>query len=246
MPRRRHLALMVGLAGLVLVGLAVVAYLVVFRDDAPAPVSTESAILACQETAGEVTPMGDLTATDWRVEANPEPAALEDGSFVGYRVQEELSGIGASTAAGRTRLVDGELRFLDTAIVDVRVTADLTGLVSDDARRDEVVRSSALETDEFPSATFTLTEPVELGEIPDDGVTIEEAAQGELSLHGVTRPVQMEVEAQVLGERIAVTGSTEIALADYEITPPKVGPVLSIEDHGVIEVQLCFYPVDGG
>jgi polyisoprenoid-binding protein YceI len=239
MPRRRRVALIVGgvVAVLVLVG-AIAVYVLVLRDDAPPPVSTESAIAACQKVRPEVESLDDVDG-DWVVSANPEPAPVEDGSFVGYRVQEELSGIGSNTAAGRTRLITGELVIEGTRVTDVSVTADLTDLQSDDARRDEVVRTTALETDEFPEASFMLTDPIELGTVPDDGVTIEATAVGELTLHGVTRPVELELEAQRLGAVIAVIGTTEILMPDHEITPPKLGPVLSIEDRGEIEVQLC-------
>jgi hypothetical protein len=38
----------------------------------------------------------------------------------------------------------------------------------------------------------------------------------------------------------ASVGSTNIAFADYDIAQPKSMAVLSIEDHGTLELQLVF------
>src|SRR3954469_14671881 len=45
----------------------------------------------------------------WKVSSPISSRDDTTGSFVGYRVQEELSGIGANTAVGRTGSVDGTL-----------------------------------------------------------------------------------------------------------------------------------------
>jgi hypothetical protein len=37
-----------------------------------------------------------------------------------------------------------------------------------------------------------------------------------------------------------VVGSLEIQFADYNIEGPESGLVLSVEDHGIIELQLVF------
>ena len=39
---------------------------------------------------------------------------------------------------------------------------------------------------------------------------------------------------------IEVAGSIEITFADYNITPPSSFAVLSIADHGTLELQLFF------
>jgi hypothetical protein len=40
--------------------------------------------------------------------------------------------------------------------------------------------------------------------------------------------------------QVVVVGSTEIVFADYQIAQPTAASVLSVEDHGVIELQLVF------
>ena len=103
-------------------------------------------------------------------------------SFVGYRVREQLAILPApSDAVGRTTAVDGELDISGLEISTVDVTADLTQLTSDRSMRDERIHSIGLETDAFPEATFTLTEPITFEAQPVDGETISAGATGELN-----------------------------------------------------------------
>ena len=64
---------------------------------------------------------------------------------------------------------------------------------------------------------------------------------GDLTLHGVTRSVEIPIQGQLLdGGAIVVVGALDVALADYEIEPPTGFAVLSIDDVGTIELQLAF------
>ncbi len=65
-------------------------------------------------------------------------------------------------------------------------------------------------------------------------------ANGQLTLHGVTKDVQVPLKAKLSGDVIAVTGSLPIVFADYGISAPNSFAVVSIEDHGIMELQLFF------
>jgi polyisoprenoid-binding protein YceI len=162
------------------------------------------------------------------------------GNFVGYRIKEELAGIGANTAVGRTPKVTGSLTIAGTKVTAVSITADLTALESDDNNRDGRLRDQGIETGQFPTATFKLTSPIDLGTIPADGKEITATASGQLTLHGVTKDVQIALKAKLSGSTIVVTGSLPIVLADYSIEKPNSFKVLSIEDNGTMELQLFF------
>lgn len=168
--------------------------------------------------------------------------SVEDtsGNFVGYRVQEQLAGIGANTAVGRTPKVSGSLTIAGTKVTAVEITADLTALKSDDNGRDGRLRDQGIETGRFPDATFKLTSPIDLGTIPADGTEIAATASGQLTLHGVTKDVQIPLKAKLSGSTIVVTGSVPIVFADYSIQKPESFKVLSIDDHGTMELQLFF------
>jgi polyisoprenoid-binding protein YceI len=116
----------------------------------------------------------------------------------------------------------------------------MTSLQSDDDRRDGQLRQRGIQTDSFPTATFTLTEPIDVGSVPKSGETVNATATGDLTLHGVTKSVSVPVQARWNGETVEVVGSVDVALADYGIEPPVGFLVLSIADHGTIEFDLFF------
>jgi polyisoprenoid-binding protein YceI len=174
---------------------------------------------------------GDLDGS-WKVDSG--------NSFVGYRVREQLAILPApSDAVGRTTAVEGELDIEGLTITTVDVSADLTQLTSDRSMRDERIHTIGLETDAFPDATFTLTDPIAFEGQPSDGETITAGATGELTLHGVTETVCVPVQATLTGDTIQVIGSVDIVFADYGMQAPNFGFVTT-EDHGTIELQLNF------
>ena len=243
MTIRRLVAAGVALA----VAAAAVGAFVLFWGDEPEEVDLASAIQsAATSAAGDATATpasggtdnslassdGDLTGT-WSV--------VSDGSsFVGYRVQEELARVGTATAVGRTGDVTGTLDFDGAAITAVSIEADLSTLASDDDRRDQQLQRQALETGEFPTATFVLTEPIALEAVPTEGQTIAVDAIGELTVHGVTQTVTIPLEGAFVDGRVVVIGSTVLQFADYDIDAPESMAVLSVDDEATLELSLVF------
>ncbi len=245
MKRNRLLA-----SGLVLavLGLAVAAgaWYFLIRSDSPEAVSLESALQSINSTSSATTTSS----------GNASPSAAQQAgeagyngtwevvqganSFVGYRVGENLAGVGTVTAVGRTNGIEGTLVYDGEQISDVEVTADLTTLASDKSMRDGQLKTQAIETNKFPTATFVLTEPISIDETPADGLAVAKKVEGELTLHGVTRTVELEVQGQISGTQLVVVGSTDILFADYGIAQPRSQAVLSIDDHGIMEFQLVF------
>lgn len=207
----------------------------------PSPGSSQPAASLGVLPTGATSTIGpdDLDGT-WTIDTSIGSFADFSSSFVGYRVAETLANVGANTAVGRTPVVSGSLVLVGDTITSVDVTADLTGLKSDDDRRDGQLERQAIETSQFPQTTFRLTSPIELGSVPVDGQMITATATGELTLHGVTRTVEVPLQARLTGDVVTVTGSIEILFADYNIQRPTSFLVLSIEDHGTMELQLHF------
>lgn len=207
------------------------------RSDAPPPVNLAAAIESAN-SAGATAQAASAAA-----EAGLEGEwTLVQGasSFVGYRVQEELAGIGSTTAVGRTQGLTGSLTFDGDAITKVGVTADLMALTSDKSMRDNALRMQALDTSRYPAATFVLTSPIRIDEIPAEGETVTQSITGDLTLHGVTRTISLQAQGVLLGNQLVVVGSTEIEFADYGIAQPRAAAVLSVGDHGTLELQLTF------
>ena len=64
-------------------------------------------------------------------------------------------------------------------------------------------------------------------------------ANGELTLHGTTKAVTVELTVQRDGDTVNVSGSIPVTFADYGIANPSFGPVTT-EDNGEIEFLLAF------
>jgi polyisoprenoid-binding protein YceI len=190
--------------------------------------------------AGASVPVPASLDGSWQV--NTSLGSMNDfsSSWVGYRVQEQLAGVGGHTAVGRTPKVTGSLKLAGSTVSAVSITADLTVLASDSAQRDDQLRRQSLQTDTFPTATFTLTAPVALGSLPADGATVGATATGDLTIHGVTKSVQISIQAQRQGGIIAVAGSIPIVFGDYGFQGPSSFAVVSVNDHGVMELHLLF------
>jgi polyisoprenoid-binding protein YceI len=265
-PATRRRGPILALAGIVVLAVAAAGlWYLFFRPAGPAPVSLGNA--PGQSASAAVDPTVPATpATPTGAAASPAPAASTgpssasssgdgisgtwnvdpsigsfsdfSGTFVGYRVKEQLASIGAQTAVGRTPNVTGSVTIDGTTVTAAELGADLTSLQSDDPRRDGQLHGQALETDQFPTATFTLTQPIDLGKVPADGETVDVTATGDLTLHGVTKSVQVPLQARLANGVVTIVGSLPIQFADYGITPPRSMMVLSVEDNGILELQL--------
>ena len=173
-----------------------------------------------------------LQAADSDTDLSGEPSV----SFAGFRVDEVLAGgIGEFTAVGRTADVGGRLELTDTALIATEVTVDFITLRTDNSNRDHQVQR-ALNTAEFPSAIFSLTEPVELS----DHSSFTGSAVGDLTIKGITNRAEFDLEAQLVEDTLVVVGSSPVVFADYDVQVPSVPIVISAEDHGIIEFQLFF------
>ena len=159
-----------------------------------------------------------------------------DASQVGYRVQEILFGVD-TTAVGRTNQVDGTLTIDGTQVTGVDFTVDVASITSDESRRDSAFRGRVMSADEFPTATFALTQPIDLGATPADGAEVTTQATGDLTLRGVTNPVTFDVTAKQESGLIGVQGSIPVVFNDYGIANPSNGGVQT-EDDGLVEFIL--------
>ena len=226
-----------GAAALVL-ALACGGYLLVTRNsDAPAPASLDTTPAATATTAGDgAQPAAGTPDGAWQVR--------DDGSsFVGYRVRERLANLSSpSEAVGRSTQVTGTMQVAGDEVRAVRVEADLRGLQSDEGRRDNAIRQRGLESERFPTAVFELAEPIRLDQEPVSGRQVNGQGTGRLTVHGVTREVTANLEGRWDGSTIQVAGRMPVRMTDFQIQPPTVGPVLSIEDGLTVEFRLTFVP----
>jgi len=164
--------------------------------------------------------------------------AIAAGSQAGYRVKEVLFGQNTD-AVGRTSEVTGSLTIAGTSVSDGSFTVDLTTVTSDESKRDGAFQGRIMETSQFPEATFKLTKPIDLGNLPGDKTEVTYTATGELNLHGVTKSVDAAITARRNGANIEVSGAIPVVFADYQIDNPSSAGITT-QDNGVVEFLLVF------
>ncbi len=158
---------------------------------------------------------------------------IAEGSQAGYRVDEVLNGQNA-TVVGRTSAVQGEVAIDGTSLTSAKVVVDMNGLVTDSDSRDRQFQS-IVKTQEFPTSTFTLTEPVDIAGVAGGAASV--TAKGELNIAGVSRAVTASLQAQSTGGGVQVTGSIPITFSDFGIGAPNLGFV-KVENSGTVEMLL--------
>jgi polyisoprenoid-binding protein YceI len=136
-------------------------------------------------------------------------------AFIQFRIQH----LGYSWLSGRFNTFSGSFEYdennPDKASVQVEI--DTASVDSNHAERDKHLRDEDfLDVKKFPRARFESTSFKDNG----DGTAV---LKGDLTLHGVTKPVTIDVEHIGHGPdpwggyRRGFEGTTRIALADYNI-----------------------------
>ncbi len=162
------------------------------------------------------------------------------GTWVGYRVQEELAGVGGTTAVGRSPDLTGSITLSGTTLTAASLTADLTTLQSDESMRDGQLAQQGVQTNQFPTATFVLTTPIELGSIPNENVAFTVDATGDLTIHGVTKSVTIPLNVIRSGDIVGVSGSLTFTWGDFGMEQPTSMRVVSLADDVTMELQAFF------
>jgi polyisoprenoid-binding protein YceI len=183
---------------------------------------------------------GEDTTAGSDAEAFQGEWTTTDGTEAGYRVGEVLFGQDAE-AVGRTSDVTGKITIDGTTLTAADFEVDLTAVASDEDRRDNQFQGRIMDTDSFPTATFVLTEPIDIGKVPADLEEVTVSATGDLTLRGATQSVTFDLSARINGDAIEVNGSIPITFADYGIPDATFGPA-TVQDHGEIEFLLILSP----
>jgi len=205
----------------------------------PAAIALSAALVV---GVGAVNAQDDEMAADgidgsWAVDTTIGEFDDFSSSWVGFRVAEVLSPGGDLEAVGRTPLVSGQLDVTGSVIENALIEADLTGVVSDKTRRDDAIQR-ALGTGEFPTATFTSSEPVDLGAVPVDGEPFSASVPGTVTIRDVSQDVTLELQGQRAGDVVVVVGTLPVDFTSYGVTMPSAPIVVSVEDSGDLEWQL--------
>ena len=170
-------------------------------------------------------PVGDLSG-DWTVGGS---------SYAGYRVDEVLNGTPV-TVDGRTEAVTGDITVDGSQVTTGTMTVDVTKIATDQPPRDAYFQNVAMTTGDFPTATFTLTQPIAADGV-QAGVPATYDVTGDLTLHGVTKSVTARMQASFTSDGGQIVGSIPITFQDFGVQAPSLGFV-TVEDHGAVEFSL--------
>jgi len=229
--RARRSLVAAGVVLAVLVGGIVAGTVLLASHRAPAPLA-----LGSPAASGAA---GSLVGT-WKVAS---------GSEVGYRVREQLINQPAPTeAVARTTQVSGGLQVTVAGSTirakGLHFKANLASLVSQDKyanyqvyQRDFFVRSIYLQTDSFPNADFT-ADSVDIPLASDPGPA-SLTVTGKLTVHGETKSVTTQVQAQRTANGVEVAGSIDVDMRDFNVSVPSISftkaePQVAIEYHLVL------------
>ena len=212
-------------------------YINLIKDDAPealtlepstTTIAPESSTTIAVESTTTIAPASTIDG-EWKVVAE---------SIVGYRVKETI--VGQKTeGVGRTSEIVGSLTIVDEQVTAAEFTVDMTTLVSDSTRRDRQVNTRILDTVSFPTATFTLKEPITLTPEALAGSDFSVDTTGTLTLRGVTKDIDLTLIARLVDDVIEVNGSIQIVFTDWSIPDPSISSIIVV-DRGLLEFLVRF------
>ena len=169
-------------------------------------------------TASSLLPMAQAQAADYLIDTEGQHAFI----------QFKISHLGFSYILGAFEDFSGGFTYdpNDLASSSVNVEVDVSSLNSNHAERDKhILSDDFLDASQYPKATFDSTGFESTGEG-------EGKLTGELTLHGVTNEITMDVthigggKDPWGGYRNGFEGTTTLELADYDIDMSKFPPVM--------------------
>lgn len=206
---------------------------------APAPEPTTEPAPIQEEAPAKTTAGGTRTFV-------VDPSA----SQASYTVNEEFFvdalrklGIeaGKRVVVGTTPGVTGEIQLnFDSPdlMQSAQFTVDMSGLKTDQDRRDEWLGDNAIEYNAFPKATFTATSVSGLPETINEGEDVNFQLTGDLTVRDVTKSVTFDVTAVLTGDTLQGTATLPLNMTDFGITPPDFANTLTVGDAFTIQIDL--------
>jgi polyisoprenoid-binding protein YceI len=212
----------------ILGGTAVLLVLIVAGAAAAVKLQSSPAPLALP-TGTPAAPSGPL-AGQWQVAA---------GSAAGFRVQETIIGM-SNEVGGNTHTVSGTVAFAGDRVTSGSFGINLTMIAAGGKKQPQFATS--LDAGQYPDATVTLARPIPLNAAFTAGRTVTMTAPAELTLHGVTHPVTVRIEARRDGTALQAAGTIPVTFAAWGIKGPAgYGALGSLASHGTAEFLIVLH-----
>jgi polyisoprenoid-binding protein YceI len=207
------------------------------RTATPAPASPTAtpAAQATQQASSEgsqapTPPGGEVVLT------------VAEGTEAAYVVREQLASLDfPNDAIGVTKQVEGAIVFRADGTVDAersKLRVDLRTLTSDESRRDNFVRQNTLQTSQFPFAELVVQRVEGLSwPLPTAG-SAEFQVHGDMTIHGVTKPLTWQVNATFSSTNVSGQATTDFPFGQFDMDVPRVFVVLSVEDNIQLRIEF--------
>jgi polyisoprenoid-binding protein YceI len=176
---------------------------------------------------------------------------ISDRSEAAYFADEKLARLPLpSTAKGATKDVTGTF-YLDEEGLGLdperasTFTVDLTTITSDEGMRDRRVQNDALQTSQFPTATFTASSVTGYDPSIPDGEEQNLKLTGMMDLHGVQKEITWDVKARRQGDVITALATVNFKYADFNIPVLNIAGFVTVEEDVTLQVQIVAQQ-DGG
>jgi hypothetical protein len=234
-PKTRRgavLAIALGLGAAAVLGFCVI-YFVFLPTSSPKPFTLTTPTASAAATSSSTSSSKGL-AGRWLLGA---------GSQAGYRVREQLAFLPAqSDAVGRTSSITGAATLARSGggvtIASASFNVAVNTLKSDRSMRDEKIHSIGLESDRYPTSTFTLSTPLSLPSSALGARVTHLAATGILNIHGTSRRETIALEVTLSGSTLQAAGSLRFPWSDFAMTAPSIGGFVTVTDEATMEFDL--------
>jgi polyisoprenoid-binding protein YceI len=190
-------------------------------SSAPTAVTTSS---ASSSTGAATAPAASAAAASAPGGATTYTIA-GDKSQAKVTVNEKLANLPSpSDAVLTTNAIQGQL-FLgaDTKPIEgAKIMVDMRTLKSDKTQRDNFIRTNTLQADQFPLAEFVVTGVDGWTGPLTEGKSSTFKLLGNMTIHGVTKPVTFDTTATMQGGNVTGMATTTFKFQDFGMTPPNV------------------------
>lgn len=170
-----------------------------------------------------------------------DPQASEASYRVGETIFENNR---FNLAVGVTHGIQGDV-YIDRAHPDRSrpgtITVNVNQLTSDSARRDAAIRRRWLESDTYPTATFTPTSIEGLPKTYAAGQDVPVRIHGSLTVHDVTKPVVFAGTLRLAGNTLTGAVETTVQMTDFGFDPPAI-MMLKTENQATLNFRFTAHP----
>lgn len=208
--------------------------------------STPTAPTSAAPAANNPPPAAAATATPAAAAATGTTFAIDPAqSKATYTVREKFANKELpNDAVGSTNNIQGQIH-LHPGANDPAIRVDLRTLTSDSSRRDNRIKTVGLESTTYPYADFKLEKVEGLDPLPAAGQKVAVKLSGQMTLHNSTQPFTFTGDATLEGGRLHLTVGNVFDMTQFQISPPSLAGILTVEPSVKLQVDVVAAPGQG-